>query len=157
MKFGATIRKLREEKELSIKKLSEKIGMTPTYLAPIERDAFKPPAVKLIIKLARILGANVDELCSLAGKVSPEIQRAISMNPAPIGRIIKAISKLPCKKLDEMANRLDPKGKTVAKPAAKPKKKAAAKKKVAAKPKPEPEPMPEPEPIDATPVQGAFR
>ena len=140
MKFGATIRKLREEKEISIKKLSEKIGMTPTYLAPVERDAFKPPAVKLIIKIAKALGANADELCSSAGKVSPETQRAIAKNPASIGRIIRAVAKLPDKKVDEMANRLDPKGnpkgtakckvEAKAKPKAKPKKKVAAKPKV---------------------------
>ncbi len=40
MKFGRTIRRLREEKNISIARLARKVDMSPTYLAPIERDVF---------------------------------------------------------------------------------------------------------------------
>ena len=46
MRFGKTVRKLREEKQISIAQLAKRVGMSPTYLAPIERDVFPPPRTK---------------------------------------------------------------------------------------------------------------
>ena len=42
--FGATVRRLREEKKIGLRKFAQMVGMSPTYLSKVERDEFAPPA-----------------------------------------------------------------------------------------------------------------
>ena len=42
--FGATVRRLREEKKIGLRKFAQMVGMSPTYLSKVERDEFKPPS-----------------------------------------------------------------------------------------------------------------
>ena len=39
-KFGSLIRKLREEKQIGLRKMAGEIGVSPTYLSKIERNEF---------------------------------------------------------------------------------------------------------------------
>ena len=50
MPFGKTVRKLREADGLTIAQLSRKVGMSPTYLAPVEREVFLPPAEGKVVR-----------------------------------------------------------------------------------------------------------
>ena len=37
--FGATVRRLREEQKIGLRKFAQLFGMSPTYLSKVERDA----------------------------------------------------------------------------------------------------------------------
>lgn len=103
MKFGRSVRRLREEKNISIAQLAKKVGMSPTYLAPIERDVFPPPAEEKVIRIARALNQNPDEFLALAGRVSSDLNRIIRRNPARTAKLLRAVSGLPDREIDRLA------------------------------------------------------
>jgi transcriptional regulator with XRE-family HTH domain len=107
MKFGRTIRKLREEKNISIAQLARKVGMSPTYLAPIERDVFPPPAEEKVVRIAKALGQNSDEFLALAGRVASDLNRIIRKHPSQTARLLRAVSGLPSPEIDKLALRLE--------------------------------------------------
>lgn len=61
--IGASIRKYRREKSLTIEKLAEKVGVTPKFLGDIERGK-KFPSIKTLIKIANSLDVSIDCLLS---------------------------------------------------------------------------------------------
>jgi transcriptional regulator with XRE-family HTH domain len=94
MKFGRTVRKLREEKNISIAQFARRVGISPTYLAPIERDVFPPPAEHKVVKIAKALDQDPDEFLALAGRVGADLKRIIRRQPANAGRMLRAIDGL---------------------------------------------------------------
>ena len=103
MKFGRTIRKLREGKNISIAQLAKKVGMSPTYLAPIERDVFPPPAEDKVVRIAKALNQDSDEFLALAGRVSTDLGRIIRSNPSPTARLLRGVSGLPSREISKLA------------------------------------------------------
>ena len=61
--IGASIRKYRREKSLTIEKLAEKVVVTPKFLGDIERGK-KFPSIKTLIKIANSLDVSIDCLLS---------------------------------------------------------------------------------------------
>ena len=57
-KFGAFVRREREAKEIGLREMAKKIGVSPTYLSKVERDEFAPPAEDKVRKIAAIIGAK---------------------------------------------------------------------------------------------------
>ena len=55
--FGLRVRKLRNQKKLTLEKLSELSGLHATYLGEIERG-IRNPALISIVKIARGLGST---------------------------------------------------------------------------------------------------
>ena len=102
MKFGRTVRKLREERNISIAQFARRVGMSPTYLAPIERDVFPPPAEPKVVKIAKALGQNPDEFLALAGRIGTDLRRIIRRQPAVAGRLLRAIDGLGESDIDEL-------------------------------------------------------
>ena len=100
MKFGRTIRRLREERNISIAQFARKVGMSPTYLAPIEREVFPPPAEQKVVRIAKALDQNPDELLALAGRIGTDLRRIIRRQPATAGRMLRAIDGLPAEHID---------------------------------------------------------
>ena len=60
--FGRNVARLRSEAGLSQDKLSEKADLDRTYLSGIERGV-RNPGIKKVIRIAKALGASVDQLC----------------------------------------------------------------------------------------------
>ncbi len=102
MKFGRTLRKLREEKNVSIAQFARKVGISPTYLAPIERDVFPPPAEHKVVKIAKALDQDPDEFLALAGRIGSDLRRIIRRQPVNAGRMLRAIDGLPEKYVDDL-------------------------------------------------------
>ncbi len=107
MKFGKTIRKLREERNISIAELARKVGMSPTYLAPIERDVFPPPAEDKVKRIAKALGQDPDEFLALAGRVAADLHRIIRKQPAQTARLLRAVNGLSESEIDKLALRVE--------------------------------------------------
>lgn len=60
-KLGDRVKKLRKKAGLTQDKLSEKIGVSPKHVQFIESGTRKP-SLKIIYKIARVLGKKVSEL-----------------------------------------------------------------------------------------------
>ncbi len=102
MKFGRTIRKLREARNISIAQLAKKVGMSPTYLAPIERDVFPPPSEDKVVRIAKALNQDSDEFLALAGRVSSDLRRIIRKNPSQTARLLRGVAKLPSREISKL-------------------------------------------------------
>ena len=63
-KFGMKLRKIRKSKGVTQEKLAEKAGMDFSYLNLIEGGK-RNPTLKIIAKIARVLGIRLDELMKL--------------------------------------------------------------------------------------------
>jgi transcriptional regulator with XRE-family HTH domain len=65
---GAFIRRVRQERTLSLRQLAKRVGISPTYLSHIEVDHAPPPGPDKLEAIARELQVSADQLLDLAGK-----------------------------------------------------------------------------------------
>ncbi|WP_186673038.1 helix-turn-helix transcriptional regulator [Sporosarcina sp. BP05] len=65
-KFGTRIRKLREEKKLTLRSLAEQSNLSYSFIASLEKGRYNPSR-ESIFSLAAPLDADVNELLMLAG------------------------------------------------------------------------------------------
>jgi transcriptional regulator with XRE-family HTH domain len=79
--FGLKLRHLREAKGYGLKELSERVGLSPSYLNEIEKGKKYPKADK-ILQLAEALEVGFDDLVSL--KLSPPYSAIESLLDSPI-------------------------------------------------------------------------
>lgn len=75
--------------EYSLRRLAELVGISAPYLSRLEAERDPPPSEEIIIKIARILGADKDELLSYADKVSPDILRIIKKDPRSVPSFLR--------------------------------------------------------------------
>ena len=92
--FGATIRKLREEQGISLRKFAKAVGISPTYLSKVERDEFPPPSEETIKKMARLLSQNEDETLALAGKTPSDVSEMVQRRPHVLPTFFRKAAKL---------------------------------------------------------------
>ncbi|RDW17005.1 transcriptional regulator [Oceanobacillus arenosus] len=60
--IGEKIKKLRQEKKLSISELAERAGVAKSYLSSIERNLQSNPSIQFIEKISSVLGVSVNDL-----------------------------------------------------------------------------------------------
>jgi transcriptional regulator with XRE-family HTH domain len=82
MTFGARLRQLRRAQHVNQRTLAARAGIDFTYLSKVETGAMPPPSADTIVKLARALGADADELLLLAGKVPQDLVPIITRSSA---------------------------------------------------------------------------
>lgn len=78
--FGDFLQKKRTEKEITLRKMAEMIGITAPYLTDIEKDRRNPPEMEKLETIARILNLSDEDkaiMFDLAGKkrnsVAPDL------------------------------------------------------------------------------------
>jgi transcriptional regulator with XRE-family HTH domain len=89
-KFGAFIRRQREDKDIGLREMAKLIGVSPTYLSKIERDEFPPPTEEKVRKIAGIIGQDADELLALAGRVASDLTDIIRERPRVMADFLRA-------------------------------------------------------------------
>lgn len=99
--FGKKIRELRKAKALGQRTVAAEVGINFTYLSKIENDkvdfaAF--PSEETIRKLAKVLGADVDQLLLMAEKIPDQIRRRVLARP----EAFRMIAELDDKALDQL-------------------------------------------------------
>ena len=107
--FGATVRRLREEKKIGLRKFAQMVGMSPTYLSKVERDEFAPPAEDKVRAIAGALGQDADELLALAGRLSSDLANIIQRHPREMATFLREANGLSAEdmeRLSEQARRL---------------------------------------------------
>ena len=68
---GERIRKLREDKKMSVSELAEKAGVAKSYLSSIERNVQSNPTIQFIEKVSKVIGVTVNDLISIDGSTNP--------------------------------------------------------------------------------------
>jgi len=76
MTFGERVRELRRARGLTQRNLAKKAGISYAYVSKLETGSMSPPRHKVILSLAKMLGATdreTDELFGLAGKIPHDL------------------------------------------------------------------------------------
>jgi transcriptional regulator with XRE-family HTH domain len=74
IKFGNTIRRLREDADISLKEMSRRAGVTYTYFSALENDRVEP-SLALIRKIARVLGVYPEVLIWEATEIPANLSK----------------------------------------------------------------------------------
>jgi HTH-type transcriptional regulator, competence development regulator len=104
--FGTRLRKLRQEKDFSQKRLAVAVGVHHTYLSKIEAgklDFALYPGEELVKKLAGALEADETELMLLAQKVPALIRDRVLQRPEDFCKL----ASLDDASLDEVIRQVD--------------------------------------------------
>ena len=104
-RFGALIRREREAKEIGLREMAKKVGMSPTYLSKVERDEFPPPAEDKVSKIASILGLDLDELLALAGRVASDLTDIIRQQPRVMADLLRSAKGMPAGDITRFARK----------------------------------------------------
>jgi transcriptional regulator with XRE-family HTH domain len=102
-KFGAFIRREREAKEIGLREMAKKIGVSPTYLSKIERDEFPPPAEDRVKAIAKIIDCDADDLMARAGRVSTDISDIIKRHPVEMAALLRTAKGLTADDISRLA------------------------------------------------------
>lgn len=84
MTFGQKIRQLRKARALSQRDLAGKVRVSFTYISKIENghlDFGDYPSEELILKMAKALDADADELLLLAEKIPASVRKRVLQRP----------------------------------------------------------------------------
>jgi len=106
MSFGQKIRSLRKARNLSQRDLAGKVRVNFSYISKIENERLDfgdYPSEELILRLARVLEADADELLILAEKIPESIRKRILKRPD----VFLKLAALDDDRLDEILKDLD--------------------------------------------------
>lgn len=112
MKFGEALRARRMEKEVSLRKFAELVGVSPTYLSQVEQMNVDPPTADRVKRMAELLDVNPDEWTALAGRV-PEDLPEIIQTKKDVPDLLRAVKNLTAgqiRKLRDDAEKMKRKG-----------------------------------------------
>jgi HTH-type transcriptional regulator, competence development regulator len=101
MTFGSQIRELRQAKHLTLRDVAKRVNVTFTYLSKIENQKLsfgEFPSDDLIVRLARVLEADPDELLLLAEKIPDAIRRRVLERPD----VFRKMANLDDRRLDRV-------------------------------------------------------
>jgi transcriptional regulator with XRE-family HTH domain len=73
VRFGAILRRLREQRGWTRKKLATRAGLTPAYVGIVEQGG-NVPSLSTVLELVEVLGADIAEIMRelAAARTSPE-------------------------------------------------------------------------------------
>lgn len=87
--FGTTIRNARIEKNISLNKFAEMVGVSAPFISKMEVGDWNAPKEENIIKMADILNIDKDKLLALAKKISSDVQERILENPSMFASLLR--------------------------------------------------------------------
>ena len=92
LQFGAFVRREREAREIGLREMAKKIGVSPTYLSKVERDEFTPPTEDKVRAIAQIIECDTDELLAMAGRIPSDLADIIKRNPVEVSALLRTTS-----------------------------------------------------------------
>lgn len=107
--FGQALRDKRLEKGFSLRKFAQLVGVSPTYLSQVEQSNVDPPTADRVKRMAEILGEDVDEWTSLAGRLTEDLPGIIHEEPKGVPDLLRAVRGMTAdqlRKLREEAERM---------------------------------------------------
>ena len=94
LQFGAFVRREREAREIGLREMAKKIGVSPTYLSKVERDEFTPPTEDKVRAIAQIIECDIDELLAMAGRMPSDLADIIKRNPVEVSALLRTTSSM---------------------------------------------------------------
>jgi transcriptional regulator with XRE-family HTH domain len=101
MTLGRRVRQLRQAKGLTLRDLAPRVGVGFTYLSKVENgrlDFGDYPSEELILKLAKALEADADELLLLAQKIPESVRKRVIQRPD----VFRKLASLDDERLDKI-------------------------------------------------------
>ena len=102
-KLGAFIRREREAREIGLREMAKKIGVSPTYMSKVERDKFTPPTEDKVRSIAQIIECDPDELLAMAGRVSSDLADIIKRHPVEMSTLLRTANGLSAEALARLS------------------------------------------------------
>ena len=107
VRFGQYIRELRTAKGITLREFARQLEVSPTYVSQIEQDKFSPPAEERIVRMAQILGVDVDELLALAGRVAEDLPEIIRRHPRELATFLRTAKGLSADEINRLAKQAE--------------------------------------------------
>ncbi|PLR76928.1 transcriptional regulator [Bacillus sp. V3-13] len=60
--IGDRVKKIRQEKKMSLSELADQAGVAKSYLSSLERNLQRNPSIQFLEKISSVLGVSVDTL-----------------------------------------------------------------------------------------------
>lgn len=89
--LGDAIRQARVAANLSLRDLTKRVSVTPSYLSDIENDR-RVPSQDVLSSLAQVLQLDLDHLMALAGRIGDDAERFLKRHPTA-GVLFRKISQ----------------------------------------------------------------
>ena len=105
MQFGERIRELRESHGWTQKELSDRLGVSVSYISKVENERLHfgdYPSEKFVHKLAGELDADEDELLLLSDRVPDALRQRIRERP----EVFNAVADLDDKSMDQLMQQI---------------------------------------------------
>ena len=102
-RFGAFVRREREARDIGLREMAKRIGVSPTYLSKVERDEFPPPAEDKVKAIAKIIECDADDLLARAGRVSTDISDIIKRHPVELAALLRTTKGLKAEDIARLA------------------------------------------------------
>ena len=109
MTFGQRLRELRKAKGMTQRELAQKTGISFAYVSKLETGVMPPPRQKIILALAKVLGANnadTDELFGLAKKMPSDLLKHVDTQMIKMLRSLKHGEETPAHELATLRRRI---------------------------------------------------
>ena len=106
MNLGDKIRDLREDKRLSIRELGRRTDVTGMHISNLEKGKINA-SPELLVKIAKVLDTDADELLHLADRVDPEVVDVIQRNPQAVPSFLRSAKDLSPEEWKKMQKYLD--------------------------------------------------
>jgi PAS domain S-box-containing protein len=107
--FGQRLRELRNARGMTQRELAAKTAISFTYLSKLETGVRSAPKKKLILALAKALGAgnaDTDELFGLAKKIPPDLPEQVDTGTIKMLRSLRHGNKTPAQELAALRRRI---------------------------------------------------
>jgi HTH-type transcriptional regulator, competence development regulator len=93
MTLGEKIKGLREDKRLSIRELGRRTDVTGMHISNLEKGKINA-SPELLVKIAKVLDTDADELLHMADRVDPEVIDVIQNNPQAVPSFLRSAKDL---------------------------------------------------------------
>lgn len=102
--LGKKIKALRQEKDLSLRKLAARVKITPPFLSDIENDK-RMPSPDTLKSLAEQLSVSVTELEKYDGRITEEVKEWLNEKPL-MGTLMRKMAQMSPAKRDELVSKI---------------------------------------------------
>ena len=91
--FAEYLNQLRTSKHIGVRELGRTVGVTGMHISNMEKGK-SLPSPALIVKLAKALETDVDEMSHKANQVAPEVTEVIQNQPKAVPNFLRSAKDL---------------------------------------------------------------
>lgn len=88
--FGQRLREKWLEKQITLRKMADMIGVSSTYLSQVEQGRYDPPTADRVADIAKILGEDIDLWIGLADRVPDDMEEIVKEHPKEMPELLRA-------------------------------------------------------------------